>query len=271
MLNTEKRNERSKNLDKMPISEALSLINNENTNAIAAVNKAMPAIERICEKMIECIKNGGRIFYVGAGTSGRLGLMDAAECPPTFGVSKDLFNGIMAGGSGSMKSANESGEDDTVAAVNDITAANIKGGDVLIGISASGGAAYVIGAIDYAKKIGAFTAAIVNNPCTPMEAHADITAVLDTGAEVLTGSTRLKAGTAQKIVLNMLSTVTMANCGCVFENMMINLSPTNIKLRGRMIRILKEIIPENDSVCEALLERSGWSLREAINIYKKEF
>lgn len=270
MLNTEKRNEKSKNLDTMPISEALSLINEENANAIKAISVALPEIEKMCAIMIECVKNGGRIFYIGAGTSGRLGVMDAAECPPTFGVSSSLFNGIIAGGAKSMVSASENVEDDPGAAIKDLENAQISNGDVLIGISASGGAAYVVSALEYAKSIGAHAFAIVNNTDTPMEKSAQITAVLDTGAEVLTGSTRLKAGTSQKIVLNMLSTVTMANCGCVYENMMINLSPTNIKLRGRMIRILKEIIPESDGDCEALLERSGWSLREAIRIYKEK-
>jgi len=208
-----------------------------------------------------------RIFYIGAGTSGRLGVMDAAECPPTFGVSRDLFTGIIAGGHECMFRAAEAQEDDPRQAVCDLENAGIKSGDVLIGLSASGGAAYVVSALRYAKEVGAHAVAIVNNPDTLMEKNADITIVLDTGAEVITGSTRMKAGTSQKIVLNMLSTMTMVKCGCVYENMMINLSPTNIKLRARVIRILCEILECDEKEAEELLDKTDWNLKKAIDLY----
>lgn len=270
MNKTEMRNEKSTHIDQMALYDALKLINDENAVAVEAVNKALPSIERACMVMVEAVNSQNRIFYIGAGTSGRLGVMDAAECPPTFGVSRDLFTGIIAGGPDCMFRAAESQEDDPSQARQDLKNAGLQSGDVLIGISASGGAAYVVGALKYAKEIGAHPIAIVNNENSLMEKNADITIILDTGAEVITGSTRMKAGTSQKIVLNMLSTMTMVKCGCVYENMMINLSASNIKLRGRMIRILCEIIDCDPTTAEALLDKADWSLKKAIKIHGGE-
>ena len=269
MKNTEKRNERSTHIDKMELYDALKLINEENAVAVDAVTKALPEIEKVCLLMVDAVNSQNRIFYIGAGTSGRLGVMDAAECPPTFGVSRDLFTGIIAGGHECMFRAAEAQEDDPDKARKDLENAGFKRGDVLIGISASGDAAYVVGALRYAKEIGAHPVAIVNNPDTLMEKNADITIVLDTGAEVITGSTRMKAGTSQKIVLNMLSTMTMVKCGCVYENMMINLSPTNIKLRARVIRILCEILECNEEKAEEILNKTDWNLKKAIKLYNE--
>ena len=264
MNNTEKRNPRSTHIDTMPLRDALALINEENRLVSEAIDKALPEIEAACEKMIASIAGGGRIFYIGAGTSGRLGVLDAAECPPTYGVSRDLFNGIIAGGPSCMFTAAEAQEDDPEAARRDLVQAGLKAGDVLVGISASGGAAYVVSALNYAKEHGADAIAIVNNESTKMAAVADLTIVLDTGAEVITGSTRMKAGTSQKVVLNMLSTMALVKSGCVYENMMINLRPTNIKLRRRMVGIVQEILGCDFDTAEQRLEAADWRIRAAI-------
>lgn len=264
MNNTEKRNPRSTHIDTMPLVEALSLINEENRLVSEAIDKALPEIEAACEKMITSIASGGRIFYIGAGTSGRLGVMDAAECPPTYGVAPELFTGIIAGGPECMFRAAEAQEDDPDAAKRDLDEAGLKAGDVVVGISASGGAAYVVSALNYAKEKGAAAVAIVNNPDTRMGKVAEITIMLDTGAEVITGSTRMKAGTSQKVVLNMLSTMALVKSGCVYENMMINLRPTNIKLRRRMIGIVCEILNCDFETAEARLECADWKIRAAI-------
>ena len=266
MLNTEKRNERSMHIDKMELREALALINDENRRALDAIDAVLPQIETVCLEMEKSIKNGGRVFYVGAGTSGRLGVLDAAECPPTFGVPQELFTGLLAGGLACVAAAGEANEDDAQCGREDLKNAGLSAGDVVIGVSASGGAAYVVEALRYAKEVGAFAAAIVNNPGTPMEKEAQVTIMVDSGPEVVTGSTRMKAGTTQKIVMNMLSTMTMVRCGCVYENMMSNLQPTNIKLRGRVIGIVREILGCDAGEAEARLEKAGWNIRKAVEM-----
>ena len=210
------------------------------------------------------IKSGGRIFYVGAGTSGRLGVMDAAECPPTFGVRGDMFTGIIAGGPPCLTAAAEAQEDSAERGRADLIAAGVTQKDTVIGISASGGAAYVVAALEYANGIGAYTAALVNNPGSPMEAAAQTTIMVDSGPEVITGSTRMKAGTTQKIVLNMLSTMAMVRCGYVYENMMVNLRPTNIKLKARVIRIVREILSCSEEIAVAKLEDAAWNICKAV-------
>lgn len=264
MNNTEKRNERSVHIDSMPLREALALINEENRRALDAVDAALPEIETVCGEMIRAIQNGGRIFYIGAGTSGRLGVLDAAECPPTFGVPQSMFNGILAGGPGCLIRAGEANEDSGENGRKDILEAGVSAGDVVIGLSASGGAAYVVEALRLAEELGAYPAAIVNNPDTPMSRVARTTILVDSGPEVITGSTRMKAGTTQKIVLNMLSTMAMVRCGYVYENLMINLKPTNIKLRGRVIGIVREILGCGEEEAVARLEAHGWNIRTAV-------
>jgi len=261
---TEKRNERSMHIDSMPLGEALALINDENKKALEAVDAALPQIETVCEEMVRAIQNGGRIFYIGAGTSGRLGILDAAECPPTFGVPHTMFNGIIAGGPACLIRAGENNEDSGEHGRKDLLSAGVTAGDVVIGISASGGAAYVVEALRCAKEQGAYAAAIVNNPGSPMEREAQTAIVIDSGPEVITGSTRMKAGTTQKTVLNMLSTMAMVKSGYVYENLMINLKPTNIKLRGRVIRIVRDILDCSMEEAETRLEANGWSIRDAI-------
>lgn len=264
MLKTEMRNPETYNIDKMSTLEMLRIINSENARVTLAVEAALPEIEAVCDAVSEAIKQGGRIFYIGSGTSGRLAVCDAAECPPTFGVPYSLFNGIIAGGEGCMFKAAENAEDNPTAGIDDLKVRGFSDKDVLIGISASGSAAYVISAVKYAKSIGAKAFSITNNPGSELGKAADTDICADTGPEVITGSTRMKAGTAQKIILNMISTASMVKCGCVYENMMINLKPTNKKLRRRMIGIVTEILGCTDEKAEKLLEENGWNIRLAV-------
>lgn len=264
MLKTEMRNRRTYDIDKMSTYEMLRIINEENSRVTSAVDAVLPQIEKACDAAVDAIKTGGRVFYIGSGTSGRLGVCDAAECPPTFGVPYDLFNGIIAGGEKCMFKAAENAEDSAEMSVNDLKNRKFCKNDILIGISASGSAAYVISAVNYAKSIGAKTVSVTNNPDTELGKAADIDICADTGPEVITGSTRMKAGTAQKIILNMISTASMVKCGCVYENLMINLRPTNKKLRKRMIGIVTEILECSEEKAEKLLEESGWNIRLAV-------
>lgn len=264
MLNTETRNKNTYNIDKMSTYEMLKIINEENAVVTKAVDDALPQIATACDAVADAIKAGGRVFYIGSGTSGRLGVCDAAECPPTFGVPYDLFNGIIAGGENCMFKAAENAEDDPEAGIKDLQDRDFCNKDILIGISASGSAAYVISAVNYAKSIGAKTVSITNNPDTELGKTAEIDICADTGPEVITGSTRMKAGTAQKIILNMISTASMVMCGCVYENLMINLRPTNKKLRRRMIGIVREILDCTDETAEDLLIKNDWSIRKAV-------
>jgi len=264
MLKTEMRNEASTHIDRMDTLSMLELINGENLNVIKAVEAALPQIAQACDAVAECFEKGGRLFYVGAGTSGRLGVIDAAECPPTFGVPRGQVVGIIAGGEACMTQAAEAQEDDASAGENDLRRHGLSEKDVVIGISASGGAAYVVGALEYANRTGALSVSLASNSDTPIERAARIAIVADTGAEVITGSTRMKSGTAQKLILNMISTCSMIKTGKVYENMMINLKPSNQKLRARMIRIVCEIKACTEAQAEALLEKSDWSIRKAV-------
>jgi N-acetylmuramic acid 6-phosphate etherase len=210
------------------------------------------------------MRRGGRLFYMGCGTSGRLGVLDASECPPTYGVEHGLVVGIIAGGDKSLRQASEASEDSAENGKADLSAHNVCDKDVVIGISAAGGAAYVMGALEYANSLGAYTVSISNNPDTPLEKIAKASIVADTGAEVVTGSTRMKSGTATKLVLNMLTTGVMIKTGKVYENLMINLRPTNIKLKDRMIRIVCDILECGREEAEARLEANAWVIRDAI-------
>lgn len=260
MLRTEMRNPNTYNIGEMSTIDVLKTINEENENVISAINQALPEIALACDKTAEIIKNGGRVFYIGAGTSGRLGVCDAAECPPTFGVAKDMFTGIIAGGYECMCSAAEGAEDDPELSVEELKKHNFGEKDIVIGISASGSAAYVISALEYAKSIGAASVSVTNNTGTRMGEIADISICADTGPEVITGSTRMKAGTAQKIILNMISTAAMVKCGYVYENLMINLKPTNKKLTNRMIEIVCEITKMGAEESKKALDECGWSI-----------
>lgn len=264
MLKTEMRNEKTTNIDKMSTYEMLKIINEENYNAVKAVEEAIPQIEDVCEAVVRAFKAGGRLFYIGCGTSGRMGVVDAAECPPTFGVPSDMVVGIIAGGLPSMAKPTESKEDDEESGINDIKQYNLTKDDIVIGISVAGGAKYVIGALKYASQIGCVTAGITSNKDSLLDKVADYSIVTDTGAEVVTGSTRMKAGTAQKIVLNMISTISMIKMGNVYQNLMINLRPQNIKLKKRMISIVSEILDCDFEKAEQLLEKNDWKIRDCV-------
>ncbi|MBR6682429.1 MAG: N-acetylmuramic acid 6-phosphate etherase [Clostridia bacterium] len=264
MLKTEMRNQNSMHIDTMDTLSMVRLMNQENMNAVMAVEKALDKISLACDVIADRFDKGGRLFYVGAGTSGRLGVADAAECPPTFGVSRDQVIGIIAGGEKCLTQAAEGQEDDAEAGVRDLSKYNITENDVVVGISASGGASDVVGAIEYANSVGAYSISLSSNENTPMERVAKLGIFVDTGAEVITGSTRLKSGTAQKLVLNMFSTVSMIKTGKVYENMMINLKPSNIKLRGRVIRIVSTIKNCDAETAERLLEDNNWVIRDAV-------
>lgn len=265
---TEMRNPDSMNMDKMSTADMAKLVICANYDAVRAVEDAADSISSAIDAVHRAFLNGKRLFYVGAGTSGRLGVLDAAECPPTFGVPYDMVQGIIAGGKERMFRAGEGDEDSYGDGVAVISKNGVSEGDVVVGISAAGNAAFVVGALDEAKRRGAITVALSSNRDTKIMRAADIPIFTDTGAEVLTGSTRLKAGTAQKIVLNTITTCAMTKCGKVYENMMINLAPSNEKLRIRVIRIVKEILSCDDERATELLEANGWSIRAAIDASK---
>ena len=259
MLRTEMRNENTMHIDQMSIRQALEVIHKENEAVMTAIDAAMPEIEKACQLMTQALQNGGRVFYVGCGTSGRLGVLDA-----TYGVSPDTFIGVIAGGEKCLVRAAENAEDRAELAIADLKARNLCEKDIVVGISAAGGAAYVIGALEYASSLHAATVSLSNNPDTPISKIAQVAICADTGPEAITGSTRMKAGTAQKLILNMLSTVSMVQCGHVYENLMINLKPSNIKLKNRMIGIVQDILHTSRQDAEARLENAGWVIREAI-------
>jgi len=268
MLKTEMRNPDTTNIDHMTTAEMLECIQRENENAVFSVRKALSEIEIACDIIAEKLSQGGRLIYIGAGTSGRLGVLDATECPPTFGVPRDMVIGIIAGGEKCMFQAAEREEDNYESGIKDLKDKQLTKNDVVVGISASGNAQYVIGAINYANELGCETVGITSNENTLITKSAKISIITDTGAEVITGSTRMKAGTAQKIILNMLSTVAMIKLGNVYENMMINLRPTNEKLKLRMIRIVTEIIGVSEEEAKRLLEISNWDIRTAVQKHK---
>ncbi|KAA8716136.1 N-acetylmuramic acid 6-phosphate etherase [Lactococcus garvieae subsp. garvieae] len=239
-LTTERRNEETFGLDEMSVSTALEKMNKEDKKVAEAVEKALPMIEPVIEKTIESFNHGGRLIYLGAGTSGRLGVLDAAECVPTFGVEASMVVGLIAGGEKAMTLAVEGAEDDLELGKQDLIDLQLTKNDMLIGIAASGRTPYVIGALDYAKSIGAHTGSLACNMNAEISQHADFPIEVDCGAEFLTGSTRLKSGTAQKLILNMISTIAMIGIGKVYNNLMVDVRPTNEKLVERSKRIIMQ-------------------------------
>jgi len=269
MLKTEIRNPRTTHIDRMSTAEMLRVIQDENINAAMSIEKALGSIEKAIDAIAERMAKGGRLFYIGCGTSGRLGVLDASECPPTYGVPYDLVVGIIAGGDDAIRRAVEGAEDSCEAGYHDVSVYKVTELDSVIGISVAGGAQYVLGAFAKARESGALIISLTSNEDTPLERAADIGIVTDTGAEAITGSTRMKAGSAHKMVLNMISTAVMVKLGHVYENMMINLRPSNVKLRDRMIRILREITGFAYDECEKLLEENEFSLRRALKSQEK--
>lgn len=236
-LGTETRNEKTMNLDTLSTKEVLEIMNQEDRNVPLAIEKALPEIEKTVLAVIDALKNGGRLLYIGAGTSGRLGVIDAAECMPTFGTTYEV-EGILAGGLPAMLKAAEGAEDSAELGVNDLKANKVSEKDVVIGIAASGRTPYVIGALDYAASLGATTVALACNLDSEIGKHAAIAIEVNAGPEVLTGSTRLKSGTCQKLILNMISTASMIGFGKVYKNLMVDVQATNEKLVERSKRIV---------------------------------
>lgn len=261
MLKTEMRNKNTMSIDKETTRGMLKLIQSENLNAVKAVEKAMGSIEKACDMIYERMKDGGRLIYMGAGTSGRLGVMDAVECPPTYGVSQELISGLIAGGYDRMVTAAENAEDSGENGIRDLSAKNITCLDTVLGISAAGNASYVAEALKYAREKGALTIGLSCNKGSRLDIESDISIVTDTGAEPITGSTRMKAGSAHKMVLNMISTCVMIKSGHVYENLMINVKPSNIKLKERVISIVREILNCSEEKAVELLEKNNWSIR----------
>lgn len=239
-LSTEQRNPGTMRLDTMTPQEIVSAMNQEDFAAAQAVQAVLPQVARLIVRTTESLRQGGRIVYIGAGTSGRLGLLDAVECPPTFGVSPDTVTGIIAGGEGAFVKAREGAEDDAHQGRLDLQAIGLTAADSVIGLSASGRTPYVLGALAYARELGCCTAAISCNKNAAASSAADIAIEVDTGAEVLSGSTRLKAGTAEKMILNMISTASMVGVGKVYENLMVDVRQTNEKLVCRAQHIVMQ-------------------------------
>tara|TARA_B100001094_G_C18085187_1_gene747362 strand:- start:185 stop:1087 length:903 start_codon:yes stop_codon:yes gene_type:complete len=240
-LNTEKRNDASSSIDSMSVKDILKTINEEDSKILDAVRLAIPKIEKTVKFTVNSIKNGGRVFYIGAGTSGRLGVLDASEIPPTFSAPTEYFNGIIAGGDNALRNSIEGAEDQTKNAINDLKSYSINKSDTIIGISCSGAASYVISALEYARELNAKTIYLITNPDPFKNTKVDVMIQANTGPEIITGSTRMKAGTATKLILNMISTTTMIKLGKVYGNLMIDLKTVNKKLIDRGTRIISEI------------------------------
>jgi N-acetylmuramic acid 6-phosphate etherase len=265
---TEQENPNTAKIDEVSTLEAVRLINNEDKTVADAVEKVLPQVAEGIDRIVERLENGGRLFYIGTGTSGRLGVLDASEIPPTFGVDYDLVQGIIAGGYDALYKATEASEDNREASIEDLKARGVNAKDAVIGIAASGRTPYTIGAVEYARSIGCFTACIVCNPESAITKAAEVAIVPVVGPEAITGSTRMKAGTAQKLVLNMISTVTMIRLGYVSGNRMTNMRAANEKLKDRSVRILMTETGLDESAAEILLEKSGSDLRIALVMHK---
>lgn len=244
-------------LDKMPIIEILTVINQEDQSVPKAVSKVLPEIESLIEVVVQRLQAGGRLFYIGAGTSGRLGIVDASECPPTYGVPHGMVIGLIAGGDAAIRKAVENAEDNPTQAAKDLQAHQISSKDIVIGIAASGGTPYVVGGLSWCRAQGIATGCIVCNPGSPVAAQADFPVEVIVGPEVVSGSTRMKAGTAQKLVLNMISTCTMIRLGKVRGNKMTNMQLTNDKLRLRGTRMLADALGLEEQAAFDLLMQYG--------------
>lgn len=265
---TEQENPRTSNLSSLAVLEIVGLMNEEDALVAAAVQSVLSEVTHAVEGIVARLSGTGRLFYIGTGTSGRLGVLDAAECPPTFGVSPDLVQAIIAGGYEACYQAVEASEDDADAGRIDLEARGFTSGDALVGIAASGRTPYTVGAVSYARSLGAFTVALTCAPDSPITTAAEMSIVPVVGPEVVAGSTRLKAGTAQKLVLNMISTATMVRLGYVTGNRMSNVQPRNTKLRARAIRILMAERGLDENGARSVLEIAGDDLSVALVISK---
>ncbi len=263
-LTTEQRNPNTMQIDSLSALDIVRLMNNEDKQVALAVAQNLPAIAQAVEKIVEAFAQGGRLIYLGAGTSGRLGVLDASECPPTFGVSPEMVKGIIAGGDRAIRNAVEGAEDNAEAGKADLQQIGFSARDVLVGIAASGRTPYVIGALEYAKQLGATTVSLASNPNAKMAEIADIAITTVVGAEALTGSSRLKSGTAQKLVLNMLSTASMILIGKCYQNLMVDVQATNEKLRARAVRIVMQATDCSKELAEQTLAQANQHAKLAI-------
>jgi N-acetylmuramic acid 6-phosphate etherase len=268
MINTTEKESHYQDLEKMTVLELLTNINNEDKTVPMAVEKAIPQIEALVNECVAKMKNGGRVFYIGAGTSGRLGILDASECPPTYGVPFDWIIGMIAGGDTAIRKAVEFAEDDTEQAWKDLAEYSINATDVVIGIAASGTTPYVVGGLKAANAAGLATGCIVCNGGSPIAKVAQLPVEVVVGPEFVTGSTRMKAGTAQKLVLNMLSTSIMIQLGRVQGNKMVDMQLSNHKLVARGVRIIMDETDATEAEATELLEKFG-HVRQAIEAYQE--
>lgn len=263
-LITEQRNPNSMNVDSLSALEIVQLMNEEDKQVPLAIEKCLPQIAQAVECIVTAFQQGGRLVYIGAGTSGRLGVLDASECPPTFGVSPEMVKGIIAGGERALRHPIEGAEDSKKQAVVDLQTIQFSSKDVLVGIAASGRTPYVIGALEYAKSLGSVTVSIASNPNSAMANIVDIAIDTVVGPEVLTGSSRLKSGTAQKLVLNMLTTASMILMGKCYQNLMVDVQASNEKLKARAIRIVMQATDCDKALAEETLKQADQNAKLAI-------
>ena len=263
-LMTEQRNPNSMHVDSLSALEIVQLMNQEDKKVPLAIEKCLPQIAQAVECIVAAFQQGGRLVYIGAGTSGRLGVLDASECPPTFGVSPEMVKGIIAGGERALRHPIEGAEDSKAQAVIDLQTIQFSSKDVLVGIAASGRTPYVIGALEYAKSLGSVTVSIASNPNSAMANIVDIAIDTVVGPEVLTGSSRLKSGTAQKLVLNMLTTASMILMGKCYQNLMVDVQASNEKLKARAIRIVMQATDCDKALAEETLKQADQNAKLAI-------
>lgn len=263
-LMTEQVNDRSVDIETQSIGQILHYMNDENRTVTDAIERCIPSIEKVTAAVVQAFEKGGRLIYLGAGTSGRLGVLDASECPPTFGVSPDMVVGVIAGGDYALRHAIEGAEDDETIAQERLEKLGLVKEDVVVGISASGRTPYVSAGLDYANKVGCFTGAISNSPDALISKVASVGIEAITGPEVVTGSTRMKAGTAQKIILNMITTTAMIQVGKIFKGYMVDVQPTNQKLKQRATNILAKVTNLPQEEARKVLEDNHFDLKVAI-------
>lgn len=267
-LVSEDRNADSMNIDKLPVEDILHLINQQDMSVATAVQKQLPNITKAVEKIVAAFESGGRLIYIGAGTSGRLGVLDASECPPTFGVSENMVVGLIAGGDHALRHPIEGAEDNPDFGIADLKNINLTAKDVVVGIAVSGRTPYVIGALEYAKSLGCVTVSLSCNPDSETGHIADIDIAPVVGPEVLTGSTRMKSGTAQKMVLNMMTTAAMIRIGKTYQNLMVDVESTNDKLIARAARIVIQATGCNADAARSVLGQTGNDVKLAIMMVK---
>ena len=264
MIETEKINKNTENIDLAATLEVVEMINNEDFKAAEAVKKCLPKIAEAVDIISENFRTGGRLFYFGAGTSGRLGVLDASECPPTFSTSESMVRGIIAGGDRALRYAIEGAEDSEELAAADFKSCMVNKNDTVVSISASGNAKYVVKVLCEAKIAGCKTIAVTCNPEALMKEYADVFICAQTGSEAISGSTRMKAGTAQKMILNMLTTASMVKIGKTFRNLMIDVKPTNLKLKRRAVDIVSVICGCSYDAAQEVLDENGYKIKHAV-------